>query len=116
MTSWHVSTLRDERNASNFRISAQHIPRQGPYEVLKHPVFTEAAVRDVETHNMLVIIVDVLADKGEIKAAVQDILGVKVKKVNTLIRPDGKKKAFVQLIQGYNAADVLHRGTHSSSG
>jgi ribosomal protein L23 len=43
-------------------------------------------VRDVERQNMLVIIVDVRADKGEIKAAVQDILGVKVKKVNTLIR------------------------------
>ena len=35
---------------------------------------------------MLVIIVDVRADKAEIKAAVQDILGVKVEKVNTLIR------------------------------
>jgi hypothetical protein len=31
-------------------------------------------------------------------------------------RPDGKKKAFVQLTQGYNAADVLHRGNNSSSG
>jgi large subunit ribosomal protein L23Ae len=78
--------LRHTRSASHFRISAQHTPRLGPYEVLKHPIFTEATVRDVERQNMLVIIVDVRADKGEIKAAVQEILGVKVKKVNTLIR------------------------------
>ncbi|KAK1650616.1 hypothetical protein QYE76_068421 [Lolium multiflorum] len=108
VTSCQISTLRHARSASQFRISAQHAPRLGPHEVLKYPVLTEATVRDVERQNMLVIIVDVRADKGEIKAAVQDIFGVKVKKVNTLIRSDGKKKAFVQLTQGYNAADVLH--------
>jgi large subunit ribosomal protein L23Ae len=86
VTSCHVSTLRGGRNARHFRISAQHIPRLGPYEVLKYPVFTEATVRDAERQNTLVIIVDVRADKSEIKAAVQDILGVKVEKVNTLIR------------------------------
>ena len=39
---------------------------------------------------------DVRAKKPQIKRAVEKMYDIKVSKVNTLIRPDGKKKAYVK--------------------
>merc|ERR1712139_497688 len=33
----------------------------------------------------------------------------KIEEVNTLIRPDGKKKAYVHLTQNYDALDIANR-------
>lgn len=38
-----------------------------------------------------------LANKVQIKNAFKDIYGAKPISVNTLVRPDGKKKAFIRL-------------------
>ena len=34
---------------------------------------------------------------------------VTAQKVNTLIRPDGKKKAYIHLTQNYDALDIANR-------
>ena len=34
---------------------------------------------------------------------------IQCEKVNTLIRPDGQKKAYVRLTQDYDALDVANR-------
>ena len=44
-----------------------------------------------------------------VKEAVHALYDVKCAKVNTLIRPDGKKKAYVHLTQDYDALDVANR-------
>ncbi|CAO2612856.1 60S ribosomal protein L23a [Lemmus lemmus] len=45
--------------------------------------------------NTLVFIVDIRANKHQIKQAVKKLYDIDVAKVNTLIRPDVEKKAYV---------------------
>ena len=54
-------------------------------------------------------IVDTKASKSQIKSAVAEMYDVAAAKVNTLIRPDGKKKAYVHLTQNYDALDIANR-------
>lgn len=49
------------------------------------------------------------ANKGQIKQAVKKVLGADALKVNTLVRPDGTKKAFVRLTADHDALDVASR-------
>merc|ERR1712196_262648 len=43
------------------------------------------------------------------KESVSSLYDVTANKVNTLIRPDGKKKAYVHLTQNYDALDIANR-------
>lgn len=56
------------------------------YAILKYPLTTESAMKKIEDNNTLVFIVDVKANKRQIKNAVQAMHGVKAERVNTLIR------------------------------
>jgi large subunit ribosomal protein L23Ae len=49
------------------------------------------------------------ANKRQIKAAVKGMYDISCQKVNTLIRPDGTKKAYVRLTQDYDALEVANR-------
>ena len=56
-----------------------------------------------------VFIVDVRANKKDIKSSVSKLYDIQTKKVNTLIRPDGQKKAYVRLTADYDALDVANK-------
>ena len=60
------------------------------YDIIRRPVITEQSMADV-ADKKYVFMVDINANKTEIKAAVEQIFGVKVAKVNT-IRMQGKVK------------------------
>ncbi|HDM26831.1 MAG TPA: 50S ribosomal protein L23 [Candidatus Bathyarchaeota archaeon] len=77
-----------------------------PYEVLLYPLMTEVSLRLLEKENKLVFIVDRRATKRDIKRAVETLYEVVVEKVNTVITPDGRKKAYVKLSPEYSASDV----------
>jgi len=77
--------------------------------VLKFPLTTESANQKIEENNTLVFIVDVRATKKQIKAAVNRMYDIQCEKVNTLIRPDGQKKAYVRLTVDYDALDVANK-------
>ena len=77
--------------------------------MLKFPLTTESANQKIEENNTLVFIVDVRATKKQIKAAVNRMYDIQCKKVNTLIRPDGQKKAYVRLTADYDALDVANK-------
>lgn len=62
------------------------------YDVIVSPVITEKSTA-VSEHNKVVFNVRLDANKQEVKSAVQNIFGVKVKSVNTLVRL-GKQKRF----------------------
>ncbi|CAJ1402295.1 unnamed protein product [Effrenium voratum] len=79
------------------------------YRIIQCPVTTESAMKKIEEINTLVFLVDIKATKPKIKEAVKQLYDVKCAKVNTLIRPDGKKKAYVRLTQDYDALDVANR-------
>jgi len=77
-----------------------------PQEVIQYPLMTEDAVLLIESENKLTFIVNINATKSDIKRAVEELYEVKVTSINTLIAPDGKKKAFVKLKPEYKASDV----------
>lgn len=62
------------------------------YDVIKSPVITEKATLGSE-NNQVTFKVAIDATKPQIKAAVEALFDVKVKKVNTL-RQEGKVKRF----------------------
>lgn len=70
---------------------------------------TEAVIKKIEVNNTLVFLCDPLATKHQIRRAVTSLYDVKPMRVNTLIRPDGVKKAYVRLNPDYDAVDVAHR-------
>jgi ribosomal protein uL23 len=77
-----------------------------PDEIIKYPLMTESASLMVERDNKLLFVVDLKADKVDIKRAVEVMYEVKVKQVNLLITPQGVKKAFVKLTPEFRASDV----------
>merc|ERR1719240_442087 len=83
--------------------------RRWTNSAIKFPLTTESAMKKIEDNNTLVFIVDVLANKRQIKEAVKNMYDIQCQKVNTLIRPDGQKKAYVRLTQDYDALDVANR-------
>lgn len=66
-------------------------------------------MKKIEDNNTLVFIVDVRSTKRTIKDAVSKLYDIQTKKINTLIRPDGQKKAYVRLTADYDALDVANR-------
>eukprot|EP00442_Polarella_glacialis_P008088 CAMPEP_0115087824 /NCGR_PEP_ID=MMETSP0227-20121206/23569_1 /TAXON_ID=89957 /ORGANISM="Polarella glacialis, Strain CCMP 1383" /LENGTH=107 /DNA_ID=CAMNT_0002477863 /DNA_START=1 /DNA_END=321 /DNA_ORIENTATION=+ len=83
------------------------------YRIIQCPVTTESAMKKIEEINTLVFLVDIKATKPKIKEAVRQLYDVKCAKVNTLIRPDGRKKAYVHLTQDYDALDVANPSASS---
>jgi len=70
-------------------------------------LITEKTIRLAERENKITFIVNRKANKTQIKEAVERLFNVKVEKVNTLITPNGEKKAYVKLKKDYKATDVL---------
>lgn len=56
------------------------------YRIIKAPLTTESAMKKIEDNNTLVFLVDILANKRQIKDAVKQLYEIKAAKVNTLIR------------------------------
>ncbi|TEB18608.1 ribosomal protein L23/L15 [Perkinsus sp. BL_2016] len=91
------------------RKSVPSVNKMDNYRIVVSPLTTESAMKKIEDINTLVFVCDVLATKKQIKDAVQSLYDVKVQSVNTLIRPDGKKKAYVRLTKDFDALDVANR-------
>jgi large subunit ribosomal protein L23 len=77
-----------------------------PYKTIKYPVMTEVTSRLLEAENKLVFIVNRKATKRDIKMAVEELYDVVVDKVNSIIDPEGEKKAFVKLHPDYKAVEI----------
>ena len=72
------------------------------YDIIIRPVITEQSMADVaDTQYVFQVAID--ADKARIKAAVEEIFGVKVAKVNT-VRMQGKVKRTGAYPAGRRAA------------
>ena len=76
------------------------------WDVIENPHMTEKAMDQVDEENKLVIMVEQNSDKKQIEDAVETLFDVTVKKVNTTITPQAKKKAFVQLADSDDAMDI----------
>jgi len=102
-------TLRLPRTPKYPRTSIPHVPRMDQYRTIISPLNTESAMKKIEEHNTLVFIVDLKSNKRQIKDAVKKLYEVDAAKINTLIRPDGKKKAYVRLTADFDALDVANK-------
>jgi large subunit ribosomal protein L23 len=78
-------------------------------EIVKYPLLSEDAVTLLEAENKITFIVDIRSDKHDIKRAIQELYEVRVQDVNTLITPEGDKKAFVKLTPDFKASDLAVR-------
>jgi large subunit ribosomal protein L23 len=78
-------------------------------EIIINPIATEKAIKVIESENKIVFTVDRKASKSDVKRAVESLYNVKVKSVNTLLTPEGTKKAFVRLSEENSAAELSMR-------
>merc|ERR1712048_1272955 len=92
-------TLRLPRNPKCPTESVVRRNRLDQYAIVKHPLTTESAMKKIEDNNTLVFIVDLNANKPQIKSAVKKLYDIDVAKVNTLIRPDGLKRLTSNWLQ-----------------
>lgn len=67
---------------------------------------TEKAMRLMESDNKLVFIVQKSDTKESIKEELEKQFDVKIVKVNTLIGPDAKKRAYVKFAESSPAIDL----------
>ena len=77
-----------------------------PYLIIKYPLSTEKAVREMEAENCLVFIVAKDATKRTIKWAAEKAFGIKVINVRTQITMKGHKKAYVKVSADTPVADI----------
>lgn len=75
-------------------------------DIIENPHMTEQSMDMVDQENKLVLIVDLDANKNQVQDAVEELFNVTVKKVNTSITPQAKKKAYVRLAESDDAMDV----------
>jgi len=68
------------------RKSVPHEPRLDEHKIIVHPLNTEGALKKIEEQNTLVFIVDVKANKAQIKQALKKLYDIDTVKINTLIR------------------------------
>lgn len=73
--------------------------------ILEKIKLTEKVVRQIETDNVLVFVVDRAINKKDIKMEVETLFNVKVAKVRTHTLKN-KKLAYVKLNADYPAVDI----------
>ncbi len=77
-----------------------------PYKIIKYPLNTEKSIRMMESENKLLFVVDRNATKKDVKKAVEALFKAKVASVNTMIKLDNTKKAFVKFKPETLAIDI----------
>jgi len=77
-----------------------------PYTIIKNPLATEKSIRLMESENKLIFVVNKKADRQEIKQAVEQLFKAKVDSVNTMITPQGEKRAYVKFNAATPAMDI----------
>ena len=84
-----------------------------PHEILLHPYVTEktlnmlqgTAAQNLKDGNRLVFLVRREATRDQVKKAFEDLFQVKVAKVNTFVRTDGKH-AVITLKPEFSAEEI----------
>ena len=83
--------------------------RKSNVKIFKFPVTTESSMKKIQSSNTIVLIFDPIANKRKIRFLMERIYKTKVVRVNTLITPQGHKKAFIKLSPDQDALDVANK-------
>lgn len=106
---YRPKTKTQSRNPKRLRTIATFIQRgdtENPNNVIISPLSSDKNMQKMENENTLAFLVALGANKCQIRDAFVTLYGAKVRKVNTLIRPDGKKKAYIRLAGASEALRV----------
>jgi large subunit ribosomal protein L23Ae len=101
--------LKHARKPKYARISVPQKSTLDKHSIIKYPLTTESSMKMIEDNNTLCFIVDITANKRQIKAAIRELHNIECEKVNTLITPKGLKKTYIRLTKDYDALDVANR-------
>jgi len=74
--------------------------------IIKYPLSTEKSIRQMESENKLIFVVDLKATKKEVREAIEQLFKVKVVSVNTFVSSKGQKRAYVKFSAETPAIDV----------
>ena len=86
-TTFHrPKTLKLPRRPKYQRKAIHPEPRLDHFAVIRHPLNSESAMKKIEENNTLVFVVDVKANKHQIKEAIKKLYDVDALKINTLVR------------------------------
>jgi large subunit ribosomal protein L23 len=85
------------------------MPVKNIQEVIKYPLVSEDAVTLIEAENKITFVVDADASKNDVRRAVEELYEVRVDRVNSVVTPEGRKKAYVKLAPDYKASDLAVR-------
>jgi len=77
--------------------------------VIEYPWVTEKAMNQMDFDNKLQFIVDLDAEKPEIRDEIEDQYEVTVQSINTQVTMNGDKKATVTLSEDDDAQEVASR-------
>ena len=77
-----------------------------PYKIIKVPLSTEKAIRQIEFDNKLAFVIHERATKKDVKKAVEEMFKVRVVKVNVQNSFKGRKIAYVKLGPESVASDI----------
>jgi large subunit ribosomal protein L23Ae len=78
---YRPSTLKQPRNPKYPRKAVPKRNKLDAFTIIKNPLTTESAMKKIEDTNTLVFIVDVKANKHQIKSAVKKLYNIEVAKV-----------------------------------
>lgn len=77
--------------------------------ILQYPIATEKALNLAERENTIIYVVNMDANKTDIKKEFEQTFSVKVQSVNTVIVPRNAKRAFIRLRKEFLASDVAKK-------
>ena len=78
-------------------------------EIIIAPLITEKVYDLIERENKLAFQVNKKANKHQIRKAIAELYKVEVIKINTMITPQGEKKAIVKLSPSDDAVDLASK-------
>lgn len=95
----------------NPKFSKQLVQKKKKFflKIIKYPLACDSTLAKIQYANTLVFIVDISSNKNKIKNAIKKLYKIKIRKVNTLIQLNGKKKAFIKLPSDVDALDVANK-------
>ncbi|XP_040121138.1 60S ribosomal protein L23a-like [Oryx dammah] len=108
-TFWWPKTLWLRRQPQYSQMNTPRRNKLDHYAIIKFPLITKSAMDKIGDNNTLVFIVAVKVNNHQIKQAMKKLYDIDMAKVNTMIKPDGKKKTYVQLAPDYDALDVANK-------
>lgn len=79
------------------------------FSVLVQPLNTEKANKAMTERNTLTFVIHNRSNKIQVKRAFKDIFGVTPLSINTLVRPNGTKKAFIRLRPEEEAVSIASK-------